>query len=211
MKSYECYLFDADGTILDTTELIVRCFKNTYMQFAGVNVPQPKILELIGIPFRPQLENQLGPLTDARFAEIASAHMAYQKTIYKEHLRACPGTVELVQTLKKRGHALAVVSSRRRPTLELYLDFAGFGGLFDLLVSPEDTRCHKPEPEPVFFALNALGVAPDRTIMIGDAPFDIEAGRGAGTDTAFVLWSPTSADRIQPPPTYVIERPEDLL
>ncbi|MCD8139277.1 MAG: HAD family hydrolase [Planctomycetaceae bacterium] len=133
----------------------------------------------------------------SRAIEVYSAHMLAN---YHNHLTAFPGVREGLATLKGMGKKLAVVTSRRRPGLERFLAHLDLAGCFDLLVTPESTERHKPDPVPALFAAKGLGVRPERCVFIGDATFDIECGHAAGMDTVLVSWGgmDPSAWPVQP-------------
>ncbi|MBN2353580.1 MAG: HAD-IA family hydrolase [Spirochaetales bacterium] len=204
VTEYSFYLFDADGTLFDTTEMIVRCFLHT----AAVHrLPVPSRAAIIGgtgMPLRTQMESYFGPLTDERFTAYGGTHMAYQNEIYKDYLKLCPGVGEALPRLRDAGKRAAVVTSRRLPSLSLYLAETGIAGYFDALVTPEATARHKPEPEPALEALRRLNGQAREALFVGDSPFDMECGRAAGCATAFVSWSDTDAAALKHAPDFTI-------
>ncbi len=210
MKSYRCYLFDADGTLLDTSELIYRCFVHTLEHFAGKRIERQEVQSHIGLTLRAQLELYLGPLDDRRYEEVRSAHMGYQLTIYREYLRAFPGVADALACIKAKGCACGVVTSRMPDTLTLYLEATGLASFFDILVTPVDTVRHKPHPDPVLAALRKLDMGPNDGVYVGDASFDIESGAAAGVDTIFVGWSHNDPVSLAVKPTATITDPLDL-
>ncbi len=205
MKAYLYYLFDADGTLLDTTELIYQCFVFTCGKYANKEISRETVTRSIGLTLRRQMELYLGPLTDERFALIGGDHMTYQRSIYPRYLKLFPCVAGALATLRRSGRRCAVVTSRRRETLELYLKATGIGDYFEVLVTPETTVRHKPDPDPVIAALSLLGVA-DRAdaLMVGDSEFDVECGARAGVDTAFVRRSHNGFARVGKA-TYVVD------
>ena len=116
-----------------------------------------------------------------------------------------PGAVETVGELARRGYRLAIVTSRRRRATLRGLQLCGLVEHFEVIVTPEDVTEAKPHPEPVLFALDRLGVAPDEALFVGDSPHDVAAGRGAGTRTAGALWGPFPRAALE------MARPDALL
>jgi pyrophosphatase PpaX len=211
MNVYDAYLFDVDGTLIDTTELIYRCFRHTCRAFGGFAIDRNTVVGHIGLPLRQQLEVYLGPLDDRRADHIRRAHMAYQLSIYRDHLRLFPGVKETLRALAHSERALAAVTSRMRDTAELYLRHTGIWSFFAALVTPESTVAHKPDPAPARKALELLGgVDPGAALFVGDATYDIQCGQAAGTDTAFVAWSHNAVDSLKATPTYVLTRMDEL-
>jgi pyrophosphatase PpaX len=131
--------------------------------------------------------------------------MKYQLSIYKEHLRLFPTVREGLDLLRSRGKHCAIVTSRRRDTLDLYLKETGIYDFFEVFVTPENTAKHKPDPEPALAALSLLKAgAKGEAVFIGDSEYDIECGRSAGIDTAFVTWSHNDPAALHAKPTYCI-------
>ncbi len=204
MREYDCYLFDVDGTLIDTTELIYRCFVHTCSVFGQGPVSPETVQKHIGLTLRTQLAVYLGPQSPEKMEEIVAEHMRYQLSIYRDYLRLFPGVKEGLAELKGRGKRMAIVSSRFRSSLDLYLSELGVFDFFDVLVTPESTQKHKPDPEPALRALDLLQCPADRALFVGDAEFDILCGARAGMDTAFVLWSRNDPTTLPISPTYLI-------
>jgi len=212
MRDYKYYLFDADGTLIDTTELICRCFENTARMTGNAAISKDEVLGHIGLTLRDQMAVHFKKkLDDAEFERYRSIHMDYQMSVYKEYLKLFFDVKETLEILKSRGKKLAIVTSRFRNSLDIYLQDTGIFQYFDTLVSPEATIHHKPHPEPVLKALELLGGDASDALYVGDATFDIEAGFNAGVDTAFVNWSINSVSTLKAAPTWTIDSMKELL
>ncbi|NLW31044.1 MAG: HAD-IA family hydrolase [Fibrobacter sp.] len=204
IREYDYYLFDADGTLFDTTEMICSCFEHTAEQF-GKQYDKKLVKTHIGMTLRKQMEIYYGPLTDQMFETFRTAHMDYQLSIYKDFLVLCPGVKEALSELVQNGKKCAVVTSRMMYTLELFLKEMGIFSFFEVLVTPESTLKHKPDPQPALKALELFGsVTPQKAVFIGDSPFDIECGHRAGMDTAFVKWSHNDKSLLSVKPVYYL-------
>lgn len=210
LKKFSCYLFDADGTLFDTTELICQCFFNTAKIAGKPDLDRESILKYIGMTLRDQMEIHFGPLSEERFAYLRKFHMDYQLSIYKKYLKLCCGVLETLEYLKSQGARCAVVTSRFRASLELYLKDTGIFSYFEHFITPEITERHKPDPQPAQKALELLGCRADEAILIGDSTFDIECGNAAGTATAFVNWSLNDLKSLRVMPTYFLNDMQDL-
>lgn len=211
MKHYAAYLFDADGTLLDSTELIYQCFVHTCSMFAGLELTREQVFANIGLPLRKQLGIHLGELSGRKADEVRAEHMRYQLSIYEKHLRLFPGVKEGLKGLKESGRKLGVVTSRLRKTLDIYLRHTGIVDFFEVLITPESTARHKPHPEPALAGARLLGCEPSEALFVGDAGFDMECGAAAGMDTAFVAWSRIDSRTLAIEPTYRIADFRDLL
>ncbi|MCC8165140.1 MAG: HAD family hydrolase, partial [Planctomycetes bacterium] len=143
MKTYDGYLFDADGTLFDSRELIIQ----SYLALADwMQLPAPDreaIAATTGLPMPKQLRIVLGQDHDDVFYRNAEA--LYSSLVMAgaaTRLSLFPGIKEGLERLKDRRVSLAVVTSRRRPSLEYFLDNLGVLRLFDGIVTAEDTAPH---------------------------------------------------------------------
>lgn len=184
----EAVLFDFDGTLADTTEMILACYRHTMSTHLGECPPDERWLAGFGTP----LETQLGLF--ARTAEEQGAmletYRTHQRSLMERMLTPFPGAVEAVAELDRRGVRLAIVTSRMRRATLRGLELCGLMRHFEVVVTPEDVANPKPDPEPVRVALERLGVRPERSWFVGDSPHDVVAGQAAGVRTAAALWGP---------------------
>ena len=211
MKQYKAYLFDCDGTLIDTTELIYQCFLYSCKKYGDLEVKREEVFSNIGIPLRNQLVHFLGPLSEDKLSEITKAHMDYQLKIYKDYLDLFPEVAETLSQLKDNEKKLGIVTSRKTFTLNLYFKHTGILHYFDTLITPELTEKHKPEPEPAIEALKRLSCSAEETVFVGDSIYDIECGVKAGMDTAFVTWSRIDPKSLSIKPTFIINKMNELL
>jgi HAD superfamily hydrolase (TIGR01549 family) len=211
MRDYTNYLFDADGTLIDTTELIWRCFENTALVTGHGPIGRDTTIKHIGLTLRDQMTIHFGKLDDAAYERYRAIHMDYQMSVYRQYLKLFPGVLETLYNLKKNGKKLAIVTSRFRNSLDIYLRDTGIYDFFDAIISPESTKYHKPHPEPAIKALEELNAQKPETLFIGDATFDIECGTEAGIDTAFVKWSINDADSLKMKPTWFVDSMGELI
>jgi pyrophosphatase PpaX len=202
-------LYDFDGTLADTTELVMNSYRHTMTTHLGHIPPEEDWLRGFGTP----LEGQL-----ARFARSVEERLAMMNTYtrYQEEqsrlMLPFPGALETVQALHERGIPLAIVTSRYRESTLRGMDVCGITRFFDLIVTPEDVQNPKPHPEPVLFTMEKLGLEAAHTLFVGDSPHDMAAGREAGTRTAAALWGPFPLTVIEEErPDFLLERQEDVL
>jgi pyrophosphatase PpaX len=203
LNGIRAVLYDFDGTLADSTALIMRCYRHTMTTHLGECPPDEAWLRGFGTP----LETQLARF--ARSADEAEAmlntYREYQHLHHDTMLRPFPGAAETVAELARRGVGLAIVTSKHRRSTLRGMDLCGITSHFEVIVTPEDVANAKPHPEPVLRALEALGVAPHEALFVGDSPHDLAAGRAAGTFTAAALWGPFPREAL------LRERPDALL
>ena len=210
MKDYTYYLFDADGTLFDTTELICQCFDYSLDKYGNMKKSKEELIKSIGMTLRSQFELHLGPLSDETYDEMQKEHMRFQLSIYKKYLRSFPGVKEALAILTERNKRLAIVTSRKINSLSIFLKETGIFDYFELMITPDETEKHKPEPEPALKAMSLLNAVKEESVFIGDSLFDIQCGASAGIDTAFVTYSKTKSDQLSVKPTYLINSLKDL-
>src|SRR5688572_1905316 len=131
-----------------------------------------------------------------------------------ETLEAFDELLELLPRLKAEGRKLGLVTAKRHRTVGLALDrFPALEKVFDVVVSHEDTERHKPEPDPVLFALEKLGGSPSEAVYVGDSPFDIGAAKAAGVFAIAVGWGGIHPDErlLAEEPDAFVRTPEELL
>ena len=203
-------LYDFDGTLADSTELIMRCWRHTMVTHLGECPPDEEWLRGFGTPLDVQMARFARSTDEA--AAMVDTYRDFQHDLHDEMLRPFPGAPETVRALAERGVGLAIVTSKyRRGTLR-GLDLCGLTEHFDVIVTPEDVANPKPHPDPVLFALERLGVSPSEALFVGDSPHDMAAGRAAGTRTAAALWGPFPREALERErPDALLERQEDVL
>ncbi|GAK60063.1 HAD-superfamily hydrolase, subfamily IA [Candidatus Vecturithrix granuli] len=212
MKCYTYYLFDADGTLLDSTELIYQSFAYACQKFANFPLTRAQVHAHVGLPVRTLIQSYLGPLSDEEYAEIYQAQLEFQLTTYQHYLSLFPGVLPTLHALKSQGKHLAIVSARKQDTLLVYLRETGIFEYFDAIVSPELTNgTNKPDPAPAFKALELMKGSPEQSLFVGDVSSDIECGHRAGMDTAFVAWSHYTPEELSPQPTLILKEMQDLV
>ena len=202
-------LFDMDGTLLDSIELIV---ESAVYAFAGRPGPQPTREEwraLIGTPLDAMLKPWALDADDATF--LRARYRQFQAEHHDRLVRLYDDVEETLRGLHGRGHPLAIVSSKLDVGIRRSMDHFRLTPLFDAIVGIDHTTQHKPHPEPVRFALTALGVTAEQALFVGDSPHDVEAAKAAGVPVVAVTWGAFTREAIQPAgPDYWIDQMSDL-
>jgi len=204
--------FDLDGTLADTVELILESYRHTMRTHLGEAPPDERWRATMGTPLRDQL------VAFARDTEEAAAMLAtytqFQRGIHDQMVKPFPGAAEVLAELRGRGARLAVVTSKRTEVAQRTLHVCGLSEAIDLVVTAEDVRHGKPDPESVLLALSRLDLATatEEVLFVGDAPFDLRAGRAAGTRTAAAPWGAFERSALAAEaPDYMLETLTDVL
>jgi len=204
------YLFDLDGTLLDSIELILTSFHYTSRVHLGIELSDAQWLAGVGTRLRTQLAKV------ARSEEELDAMLdTYQTYNLEQHdmmVKPYPGVVEVVKTLHRDHAKLALVTSKLSKGANRGVQLLGLDEELSVRVCADDVVRGKPDPEPVLKALAALDAPPEGAVFIGDSEHDIESGRRAGVETAAATWGPFSREKLEAVrPTYWLERPEQIL
>lgn len=202
-------LFDLDGTLIDTIELIVNAARHAFSSRSGPSASDEEFTAGIGQP----LVAQFGPYVQspAEMQQLIAAYRSYQLANHDRLTSLYDGVAEVVHTLRSRGHRLGIVTSKMEAIARRSVKHVGLEAEFELLVGCDATTRHKPHPEPVRYALHHLGLRADDAVYVGDSPFDIQAGNSAGVRTVAVTWGAFSRDTLlAAEPSYVLERPAEI-
>ena len=205
---YRAVLFDLDGTLLDSADLIVTSFTDTCRTVLGRAVDREETLRTWSWPVRARFE----ALAPGRGDELTQAYLRRYFELHDRRARLFPGVPAVLDGLRARGYLLGIVTSKRRATTDAAVRTFGLDRWCQAIVVDEDVRRPKPDPEPVALAARRLGVAPAGALMVGDSVVDIAAGRRAGAATAAALWGTMHLDDVLGErPDHRLENPEALL
>ncbi|MBW1760788.1 MAG: HAD-IA family hydrolase [Deltaproteobacteria bacterium] len=203
------YLFDLDGTLLDSIALILTSFHHTSRLHLERELPDSYWLEGTGTPLREQLRKVAR--SKEELAAMLDTYLGYNLSHHDELAKPYPGVVDVVRTLHARGAKLALVTSKLSRGAERGLHLLGLEEELSVRVCADDVDHGKPHPAPVLMALDALGSSPDDALFIGDSHHDIEAGRRAGVTTVAVTWGPLPRERLaSAKPDHWLEEPRQL-
>jgi len=203
------FLFDLDGTLIDSIELILRSYRHTMRAHRGLEPPDEVWMQGLGTPLWVQFRHWTED--PAEIEAMVATYRAYNLEHHDKLVRPYEAVVAAVRDLRKNGKTLGLVTSKIREGALRGLQVAGLEDGFEVIVGADDVTHPKPHPEPVLKALERLGAPAADTVFIGDSRHDVECGRAAGVKTAAVLWGPFDrthlADLV---PDYWLEKPEDL-
>ncbi|WP_226036025.1 pyrophosphatase PpaX [Aquibacillus saliphilus] len=201
-------LFDLDGTLIDTNELIIASFTHTLKQYTDKEYNREEILDFIG----PPLIDSFRSIDSDRVDQMVQTYREHNLHHHDSYVVAYPRVVETVNKLKQLGYRLGIVTTKMNATAELGLKVTGMEDMFEILIGLDDVTHAKPHPEPIMKALKELDATAPTTLMVGDNYHDIEAGKNAGTKTAGVSWSIKGKETLEAyQPDYMLEEMSDLL
>jgi pyrophosphatase PpaX len=201
-------LFDLDGTLINTNELIIASFLHTLDSYYPSKYKREDVLPFIG----PTLYDTFGSVDQDRMEEMVKVYRKFNHEQHDTLVTEYETVFETIKTLKEQGFKLGIVTTKIRDTVNMGLKLTKLDQFFDVVVTLDDVENAKPHPEPVLKALKQLDSSPEEAIMVGDNHHDVEAGKNAGTKTAGVAWSIKGREYISSyNPDYLLEKMSDLL
>lgn len=207
-KEINALLFDFDGTLLDTNELIIQTFIAVLGEHFPGRYEREDILHFIG----PSLEQTFESIDAERAVELTAQYRAINKQLHDELITEYDGVTETLRLLKARGIKMAIVSTKRSANIKRGLALMGIDEVFEYIISLDEVKNPKPDPEPILLALEKLGASKEEALMIGDNYHDIEGGKNAGVRTAGVAWSiKGEAFLASYEPDFMLQHISDLL
>jgi pyrophosphatase PpaX len=177
-------LFDLDGTLIDSVELIVRSYQHATTIHLGEPLAREAIVPTIGL----SLEAILEGLAPGRGPTLVETYREYMRANHDLLVRPYDGVLETLRALRERGYRLGIVTSKGRPAATLaFLQWA-LDAHVDATICAEDAPRTKPAPDPLLAAAAHLGVEPAQCCYIGDTPHDLIAAHAAGMGAIAVPW-----------------------
>jgi pyrophosphatase PpaX len=201
-------LFDLDGTLIDTNELIISSFLHTLEHYYPSQYKREDVLPFLG----PTLKETFEKMDESKVDEMIATYRKYNLEKHDSIVTDFPTVLETIITLKEKGYKIGIVTTKIMDVVQKGLKVTKLDPYFDVIVALDHVEKAKPDPEPIFNALAQLGSTPEETIMVGDNYHDILAGKNAGTKTAGVAWSIKGREYLeQYHPDYMFDEMSDLL
>jgi len=186
MRKIEAVLFDLDGTLVDSNNIIIDSFRHVMTAFFPERLWSRKnIMEMIGPPLYDTFKKYAS--SEEMISDMIFAYRKYYVENEFDSISLYPGVKETLTELKNKNCRLGVVTTKFRVSALPSLEHFGLDKLFEEIVSLDEITHAKPHPEPVLYALKQLKC--HFGIMVGDHPSDIVSGKAAGIATCAVDWS----------------------
>ena len=193
MTPLSCVIFDLDGTLAQTNELIFATFNHVAERYVKKVFTPSEITAMFGPPEEVAIERLVG--TD-RTAEAMADFYDFYEHHHPGMADLYGGIRELLQDLKARGMLLAVFTGKGRRTAVISLEKMGISHLFDIVVTGSDVANYKPSADGIRMVMKAFGLKAEEVLMVGDSVSDVKAAHEAGIPVAAVLWDSYGRDRV---------------
>jgi len=195
-KPLTTVLFDLDGTLIDSIELILSSMRYAFTKLERTCPTDEEWTAGIGIPLFTMMRRYA--VDDADNKALIAAYREHQIANHDRLVRCYDNVIDVVHALRARGHQTGVVTSKGEWLAMKGLALVGLASAMDTIVGADSSTRHKPDPEPVRVALQRLGADPDHALYVGDSVHDLMAGRAAGVRTAAALWGAFRRQDMEP-------------
>lgn len=194
-RRFDLIVFDWDGTLFDSTALIVNCIQSAAADL-GTEVPNDaQAAYVIGMGLAEALQHAVPNLARDRYPELGLRYRHHYFARQHE-LTLFQGTLPMLHALKARGHALGVATGKSRRGLDEVLHTVQLRGLFDATRTADETA-GKPHPRMLIELMDQLAVTPERTLMVGDTTHDLQLAANAGTASLAVSFGAHEPDAFE--------------
>lgn len=198
-------VFDIDGTIIDTEQIILKSVQMVLKEETQKEYTFEELRFVLGIPGEDALKKLNVKDADRVLKKLSATigKFIHESSIFE-------GMEETLSSLAKEPIQMGIVTSKTKQ--EVVDEFHPFGlsGYFKQIISASDTEKHKPHPDPLLRCLALLQVAPEETIYIGDAIYDMQCAKGAGVKFALALWGAKTTKAFEDA-DYILQTPKDIL
>ncbi len=191
MRKYDGVIFDIDGTLTSTNELIFSTFKHITEKYLHKSMTNEEIISLFGPTEDKIIEDWFGE-------DAEKVKRDYYSFYTDNHAMAdiYPGMKELLHLLKEKNVLLSIYTGKGREATLITLKKLGIYDYFDLIITGSDVKEHKPSPEGIEIFLDKYSLGKEKVLMVGDAPADIKAARAAGIKVASVVWDSYAYEKV---------------
>ena len=193
MNRISCFIFDLDGTLTRTNELIYATFNHVARKYLAREFTPVEITGMFGPPEEVAVERLVG---QERRDEALRDFYEFYESHHPSMASAYDGIRECLVFLKERGCILAIFTGKGRRTALTTLREIGLADFFDAVITGSDVGNHKPSAEGINSVMKRFALEPGEVMMVGDAVADVLAARAAGVRVASVLWDSYAREKV---------------
>jgi phosphoglycolate phosphatase len=212
-QRFDCITFDWDGTLFDSTAIIVRCIQEAVREVGGTVPTDTQASYVIGLGLMQALAHAAPDVPKEKYPALGDAYRKHW-ALHVDDVSFFPGTMPMLLSLQKRAHKLAVATGKSRrgldDVLRRELEGIKLGALFAASRTADQTA-GKPDPLMLHELMEELDVQPDRMLMIGDTTHDLLLARNAGVASVGVSFGAHAHDAFAPySPLFVAHSMREL-
>ena len=194
--NFDLIAFDWDGTLFDSTQIIVRSIQLAVADVGGTVPSNEAASYVIGLGLMQALAHAAPDVPEARYPELGQRYR-HHYALHQNDITLFEGVLQLLLDLKERGHLLAVATGKSRRGLDEALQAVELKGCFDSSRTADETA-GKPHPRMLHELMSEFGVKPERTLMIGDTTHDLQMALNAGCASVGVSYGAHEQSTFEP-------------
>ncbi len=196
MKNYDGILFDFDYTLVDSSKGIVLCAQHAF-EHMGFRIKSDDILDAIGMPLPEKYHHLTGDSEAQGGHRFRQLFMQKQPDVMTDNTHLFPGVADALEGFSSKGVSLGIVSTKTSAPIHELLQRESLSHHFDCVIGGEHVSTHKPDPEGIYLALEALALSAHNAVLIGDSIYDAGAAKNAGIDFIASLTGKTSRSAFE--------------
>jgi len=189
---FKGFIFDIDGTLTSTNELIFASFNHIAKKYLNRTFTDEEIISLFGPTEDVILEEWCGDMYEEAKEEYYNFYSDNHHMAYVHE-----GMIEILDYLKSKGFPLGIFTGKGRRASLITLQKIGAEKYFDMIVTGDDVANHKPSAEGILKFVSHFGLKKEKVLMIGDSVSDVKASKEAGIKIASVLWDCYKAEKVK--------------
>jgi len=194
-RQFDLIAFDWDGTLFDSTQIIVRCIQRAVADVGGAIPTDRDAAYVIGMGLMDALAHAAPDVPRERYAELGASYRRHY-VAHQNDLSLFEGVLPMLADLRGRQHRLAVATGKSRRGLDEVLQAVQLAGVFDGSRTADETA-GKPDPRMLHELMQEFGADPERTLMIGDTTHDLQMALNAGCPSVAVSYGAHETEGFQ--------------
>ncbi|MBL1214846.1 MAG: HAD-IA family hydrolase [Ignavibacteriae bacterium] len=207
MRKFDGFIFDIDGTLASTNELIFSTFRHITKRYLNSDISDAEIINLFG----PTEDEIIKIFINDNFEEARKDYYEFYRTNHAEMADVYPGLIDVLDLIKEAGIPLSIYTGKGRKSSIITLTEIGVIDYFDLIMTGDDVAEPKPSRLGIDPFIEKFNLDRDRVLMIGDSPADIIAAREANVKIASVVWDAYAKDEVlKMNPDYLFHSVDEL-
>ncbi|MDE2127675.1 MAG: HAD family hydrolase [Armatimonadetes bacterium] len=195
--SFETVLWDVDGTLLDTTALLVDSLRHMYARFFNRHPSDEELKALIGLPLRRQVGEYGDPEAFGTTAAEVEAEFLRYYTAGRQRERPIVSVIAILRETRSAGANLGLVTSKNHVEAAMTLPCLKLGDAVDVTITADDIQHPKPAPDGILLAMSRLSCSATGTAYVGDTVYDMQAAHAAGVHAIGVTWGAGRAPELK--------------
>lgn len=208
-RRFDLIAFDWDGTLFDSTQIITRCIQAAVADVGGTVPSDRAAAYVIGMALLPALAHAAPDVPKEKYPELGERYR-HHYAMHQHDTSLFDGVLPMLHALKAAQHLLVVATGKSRVGLNAALAHVDLQGMFDGSRTADETA-GKPSPLMLHELMHEFGVAPDRTLVVGDTTHDLQMARNAGCASVAVAYGAHDAGGFAPyEPLHVAHTVADL-